>query len=137
MKRCYVEHLKLNKMTYNEAYNKIIDAYFKDEIKPFDAQFCFCGTLCDSSADWHIYSHEIITKARHNDFNGYTGHQFVMMEHALLEHVRCIGPGNVRYEEKLFNGMCDALGVLKEIHRERGEDVDAMPALTKRKLAIQ
>jgi hypothetical protein len=39
-------------MDYKTAYNKIIDAYFKDEIRPYISKFCFCGTLYGSS-NWY------------------------------------------------------------------------------------
>jgi len=39
-------------MTYKQAYDKIIDAYFKDEIKPMDSNFCFCGTLHGAKRGW-------------------------------------------------------------------------------------
>ena len=40
----------------------------------------------------------------------------------------------VANEDKLFEGMCAALEVLKQIHKERGEDVDSVPEFKKRKL---
>ena len=127
-------------MTYQQAYNKIIDAYFKDEIKPFDAQFCFCGTLCGSS-DW-LYNRE----------DSYSPAEYTKMELALFSGLRSIGLRimqnqgstatpvmgildvitHARYEDALFAGMCAALEVLKEIHRERGENVDDVPEFTKR-----
>lgn len=121
-------------MTYNEAYDKIIQAYFRDEIKPFNANFCFCGTLSPNSR-WHF---------RHNllDQYPYTLPQYGRMERALfsqISKVEHLGIGeivdNVPYtEDELFLGMTAALEVLKQIHRERGEDVDSLPALTKRNL---
>ena len=44
-------------MTYNEAYSKIIDAYFRDEIRAMDSNFCFCGTLTDAERAHKFYSH--------------------------------------------------------------------------------
>lgn len=40
------------KLTYRQAYDKIIDAYFKGEIRPMEAMFCFCGILSDNSSVW-------------------------------------------------------------------------------------
>lgn len=128
----------MKKLTYQEAYNKIIDAYFRDEIKPADAQFCFCGTLCDNSSKW--FSSPLM---RHFDSHGYSGEDFVKMEVALFnkicdeEGVLLNKKGTKLYEENLFSGMCAALEVLKQIHKERGEDVDGVTEFTKRKLQPQ
>lgn len=121
-------------MTYNEAYDKIIQAYFRDEIKPFDAEFCFCGTLCGNSSGWHGYTDFRKTNSRHMDYAGYTGSDFVKMETALLQEIKSGVYSNPNWENELFSGMCNALEVLKQIHRDRGEDVDSLPALTKRNL---
>ena len=131
----------MKKLTYKEAYDKIIDAYFKDEINPYDREFCFCGTLARSSA-W-LFS---------NDYN--IG-EFKRMEYALLSTImNIIYPNdtdiycqtrhdktkrdrlfsNPQYEDALFQGMCAGLDVLKQIHKELGENVVELPALTKRKL---
>jgi len=39
-------------MTYNEAYNRIITAYFKDEVKPFEPCACFIGNLLGGKDIW-------------------------------------------------------------------------------------
>jgi hypothetical protein len=125
-------------MTYNEAYNKIIEAYFKDEIKPNDMKFCFCGTLANNSTDWYP----------HLNYGNYTGREYKRMEAALFkafpetnwgfglpslrQNERNEGIEN--YEEKLFAGMSAALDVLKQIHIERGEVIDETPVFTKRQL---
>lgn len=112
-------------MTYKEAYSKIIDAYFKDEIKPMKPLFCFCGTLCGSTEWYGGYAGNRIAS------NGYNGYELGRMEAALIfddnpwRHLladECFD--NPNYEDALFNGMCAALEVLKEIHRNRGENVD-------------
>src|SRR5688572_19763374 len=127
----------MKKLTYKEAYDKIITAYFKDEIKPMNANFCFCGTLCGNTDNWfkgvpgyRLGSH------------GYTGRELGRMEAALIFNgewwVRIItnvySDPHKDYEDALFAGMCAALEVLKDIHRERGEDVDEVPGFTKREL---
>jgi|SRR6476620_1568213 len=123
-------------MTYNEAYNKIINAYFKDEIVPLDGNFCFCGTLCDNTSDWLGLFHNYPS-------HGYTGRDFDRMEEALFNGIRVtakVDSVNVLsrragiYEDALFAGMCAALEVLKQIHEQRGEKIDETPAFTKRQL---
>lgn len=131
----------MDKLTYRQAYDKIIQAYFKDEIKPNDLAFCFCGTL-QGSDKWYFpisYANILL----------YTGKEYKRMEHALFEafeeyadqsfpcfHVDYNEETIPDYEERLFKGMSAALDVLKEIHRSRGENVDeVIPAFTKRELA--
>lgn len=136
----------MEKLTYRQAYDKIIEAYFKDEIQPFHPCFCFCGTLNNGSHDW--IDDQICS-------TGYTGFQLLAMEKALFIPLQSCGLilidfaiGNCNkienwydlddhpnYEAALFTGMSAALDVLKEIHRSRGENVDEdIPAFTKREL---
>ena len=130
----------MGKLTYKQAFDKITEAYIKDEIQPFRNEFCFCGTLADGSAGW-----------RHRNINGYSVLEFVKMEDALLNTISANtggGPSWFRalictsdmvehsnYEDAIFLGMCAALEVLKQIHIERGEIIDETPTFTKRQLA--
>lgn len=134
-------------MTYNEAYNKIIDAYFKDEIKPYDQDFCFCGTLCNGNGRWWWWSRSFDTET--TDFN-YSKTELLKMEKALLVPLaKLVNRGDIflsdeksrlkcqshsGYEDTLFAGMSAALDVLKQIHIERGEVIDETPVFTKRQL---
>lgn len=124
----------MDKLTYRQAYDKIIDAYFRNEIKPEDPQFCFCGTLCDNFPGWYGCRLD----EWHYPSHGYKGEDFVKMERALCDQTKPFGAGNdsPEYEQALFAGMSAALDVLKEIHRSRGENVDEdIPAFTKRELS--
>lgn len=131
----------MKKLTYKEAYDKIIEAYFKDEIKPMDNRFCFCGTLNDNISGW-----------RYNGGSGYLNSDFLKMENALFSvfepdttHTpseddyqfpsmcKVLPRKGKKYEEKLFEGMCAALEVLKQIHKDRGENVEDFQ-FTKREL---
>lgn len=124
-------------MTYNEAYSKIIDAYFRDEIRAMDSNFCFCGTLSPVGGRWNIYY-----EAKEHF---YTHHEYKKMEFALIHTVNenkgnndydpKKHPYNEQYEAALFAGMSAALDVLKQIHIERGEVIDEVPVFTKRQLA--
>ncbi len=119
----------MQRLTYKEAYDKIITAYFKDEIKPLDSQFCFCGTLCENSMDW---SYGIPSDPA---FRRYSKDEYKEMEWELLLELHH-NDDHPKYEDDLFNGMCNALDKLKEIHRSRGENVDDAPEFTKRQLTI-
>lgn len=149
----------MNKLTYKEAYNKIIDAYFKDEIKPYNGTFCFCGTL--------IQEKDSLGRVNANWGSSplYSGKELAVMEAALLRTLReeTIGGDTNRitysyylqankyyedhskwkviqnhenYENALFLAMSNALDELKKIHVERGENVEELPILTKRKLEV-
>src|SRR5689334_6270018 len=63
-------------LTYKQAYDKIIDAYFKNEIQPYDMQFCFCGTLA-----WSGRNSGVIGDWSNKD---YSTQELRDMEHALL-----------------------------------------------------
>jgi hypothetical protein len=120
----------MEKLTYKQAYDKIIEAYFKDEIQPEDPQFCFCGTLCDNDARWYGCRLD----GYHYSSHGYNGVDFVKMEKALCDQTRSLRKRDEGYEDALFDDMSAALDVLKEIHRSKGENVDDLPALKKRGL---
>lgn len=142
----------MNKLTYKEAYDKIIQAYFNDEIKPYDSNYCFCGTLAPE-----VYSAMKVKNWNNHDglfdqsLHFYSFKEYRMMERALFEKLRadsgCVNATggviinadriekyHMEYEDALFEGMCAALDVLKEIHHSRGENVDDLPVLTKRNL---
>jgi len=137
----------MKKLTYKEAYNKIIDAYFKDEIKPYNEEFCFCGTLLNNDRDWWENVH-------HNmkGFGDYSYLELYEMEKALLIPLMTLAgrryktnyllidgdrdrvEGSELFEDRLFEGMQSALDVLKQIHKDRGESVDEETTFTKRVL---
>lgn len=126
--------------TYKQQYDKIIQAYFKDEIKPMSMNFCFCGTLADKVVDSADGSQE------EWESKDYTMPEFLKMEEALMIGLKANKNKNsgwnifsartsdADYEERLFEGMCAALEVLKKIHIERGEIIDEDPVFQKRKL---
>lgn len=131
----------MNKLTYRQAYDKIIEAYFKNEIQPLLPDFCFCGTLnCNNEDYWCSFD------VKRNGIY-YSGREFQRMEVALLETMSdVIGiyykaeyvpewDISPKYEDALFKGMSAALDVLRQIHIDRDENVDeGIPAFTKREL---
>lgn len=135
----------MEKLTYKQAYDKIIQAYFRDEIKPKNSDFCFCGTLSPNRGDWNVIQYfswgeekpEFINY-NYNWAEPYTLYEYKKMEWALIHHKNIYGGyNNVNCdgEDALFAGMSAALDVLKEIHQSRGEDVDGVQVFTKRELA--
>lgn len=127
--------------SYETQKEKIIQAYFKDEIRIYEASFCFCGTL-SPDYDW---SAQEITKREYP----YTIDEYGRMEEAMFSTFPFNGgrrgicsasdsnrvyPETKGYEEYLFSGMCAALDVLKSIHKEHGQIISEDIPLTKRKL---
>ncbi len=112
----------MNKLTYKQSYDKIIDAYFKDEIQPFSLKFCFCGTLCNGSGWYHGVTFPEVNE--HFPHSGYTGADLGRMEYELLKTVWPINECDKEWEQALFDGMSAALDVLKQIHIERGDIID-------------
>lgn len=120
--------------TYKQQYDKIIDAYFKDEIKPMQSQFCFCGTLAPNRnwrGQWSGLAYP------------YTPSQYNRLEDALFEPMIDVLSLSLhdpeikntsKYEDDLFLGMCNALEVLRQIHIEGGEVIEDQPTFTKRQL---
>lgn len=126
----------MNKLTYKEAYDKIIEAYFKDEIQPLSSIFCFCGNLCNKNPDW-AYS-------KYDKFFGYSYEDFRSMEKALFNgmdtsfpdwHLYSINKQSKEYEDSLFAGIVTALETLKKIHIGRGEIINEPITAKKRQLA--
>lgn len=125
----------MNQLTFKEAENLIFEAYFKDEILPFDNKYCFCGTLSPNES----WASPII--------NGifmpypYTLDEYTSMEGALFRgmseviqddrHQTMYHP---KYEDAILLGMTYALNVLKDIHLKRGEVIDNSVNLKKRNL---
>ncbi len=116
--------------SYKIQKDKIIDAYFKDEIKPMNANFCFCGTLCNNTSVW--YSSK--------GHNGYTSKEYLRMEEGLFKILYPSDWGDEKSknwdgdEDQLFDAMCEALEILKKIHIEHGEVIEEDLPLTKRQL---
>lgn len=129
----------MEKLTYKQAYDMIINAYFKNEINPMKGEFCFCGTLAPD-AQWGF--------TRRDKEYPYSQQEYRRMEHMLLRQdgksdlwgSEITGlawgytPTYEKFEDDLFIGMYDALEELKKIHIERGENVNDVPEFTKRSL---
>lgn len=136
--------------TYEQQWQKITEAYLKDKIRPYDHNFCFCGTLCNGGA-WARYLFE---RQVHNSYSIYEAADFIRMETALLRvlHNDIETPrllydmwmgqdGNYhptiehpKYEQAVYDGMVAALEVLRQIHEAKGDPTAKSITLTKRQL---
>lgn len=119
-------------LTYKQAFDKITEAYIKDELNPMNGEFCFCGTLAGGRR-WRYGEGD------------YSPEEYGEMEGPLLRGLMA----DVHYytvegkygifmnkdkatEELVFKNMCNSLEVLKQIHVRRGENVEETPIFIKR-----
>lgn len=124
--------------TYKQQFDKITEAYIKGEIRPFDAKFCFCGTLANgyywnNDPDYGINDFEQMEEALLRSFEP------IGLEYTGLRNAHVAAGGflddlskHPLFEEYLFKGMCNALEVLKKIHISRGEVIDEAPVFIQR-----
>lgn len=146
-------------MKFIESYNKIVNAYLKDELEPLNACACFVGNLLNNSLHWgttcssenyqylgtfndvkpqrRSYHIDVIRKESNNF---YTSDDITRLEYNFL-HAYGKASGfswikrykDTRYEEELYRAMESTLLLLKQIHEEKGEIVEDY-TFTKREL---
>ncbi len=131
----------MNRPTFQQQYNKIVSAYYKNQLDPFEACACFIGNMLDNTAGWvHCRKLEFET-----DEDGmcdirsieywlqgggvvprtiltlkpyfYTGIDIALMEDNFLR-IYVLGG---KTEDSLFEAMESTLIILKEIHKRNGE----------------
>lgn len=118
--------------SYETQKNKILDAYFSDKIEPMNSRFCFCGTLSPDRS-WRMQA---------SGYYPYKPAEYCRMEDALFNGIMWVtkeSNGNrwrqcSNYEDGIFEGLVNALDVLKSIHKEHGQIISEDIPLTKRKL---
>ena len=145
------------KLTYREAYDRIVNAYMKDELKPFSNCACFIGNLlgsgqwsaCRAPAGRSMTRSRLDALVLINSF-GYCYENICSMEDNFLNEIFSITRGEcfknprrtrIKYSERygeafengVFAAMSSTLDMLKKIHEENGEIVDA-PVFKKREL---
>lgn len=155
-----------NKPTFQEQYNKIVSAYMKNELKPFDNCACFIGNLLNGKRSWSgcrlIYKsfddpfkHELVlvpvrTTFQHlpqeaidtalNTIREESGGMYEPIEILYLEKcfLKMVGydVDAAIDEEKLFLAMESTLLMLKFIHESKGEMVNDYQ-FTKRELVLK
>lgn len=138
--------------TYKECRDAIIEAYFKNEIKPYCPDFCFCGTLSPAEETpngmFKLWNYPAVADYSKHFF---TKSDYMKMEEALLialgnkrtsygdfywETMAGASPHDDDYEKQLFQGMSNALDVMRDIFIERGLPIeDEYAVFVKRELA--
>ena len=133
----------MKKPTFREQYDKIVDAYLRDELEPKNSCACFIGNLLNNSSkwvwcrDWNVKYDPIITTDSKSYLVGlrvitleskglYTPEEIVEMEALFLKScggMNWLRDNNVT-EENLFKAMEVTLQLLREIHEFKGEVVE-------------
>lgn len=138
-------------MKFQDAYNKIVTAYYKNELNPWAPCACFVGNLLNNRRDWGavkssenfiwkdmFYPHgreqrnscEIeVIKEQSNGF--YSSDDISRLEYNFIMTLQKSNSEN--REEYLFKAMESTLELLRKIHEEKGEIVKDY-TFTKREL---
>lgn len=124
--------------TFQEQYNKIVDAYYKNELKPYIGCACFVGNLLNNKDKWGMardFVNEdtdtdlIIFRETTNPYR-FIGIQCIKEESNDLYSIEDICQLEQNFlrkysdsdpENSLFNAMETTLELLKQIHESKGE----------------
>ncbi len=114
--------------TFLEQYNKIVNAYLKNELNPMKPCGCFVGNLLNNSREWSLSSIEECVKKEANGF--YTVEEIEKLEREFMFGDMNDGrwfsiQGKILDEEALYKSMERTLLMLKEIHESKGEIVES------------
>lgn len=116
----------MKKPTFREQYDKIVGAYMRDELRPFEACSCFVGNLL-GGADWaFVY----LSKQERQGVESfiarasgglYTPMQVLSMERLFMSHFYGLSGVN---EDTLYSAMEATLQTLRDIHESNGEVIE-------------
>lgn len=135
-------------LTYKQQFDKLTEAYIKDQVQPYSGCACFIGNLLDKDSEWmncrlgYGFAKEdyntVVGFADLGEWKGYTSIEIVEMEKLFLgimykEYWR----GKRDWENVLFEAFEKTLDLLKEIHISKGEVIEETPNFSKRNLQLQ
>jgi hypothetical protein len=130
------------KPTFEIQYQKIVSAYYKNELKPLSSCACFIGNLLNNNSEWanarcyvnmiedfEWYMHDFGINTIKEESKGlYSIEEIIGMESSFIQ--LCFpgeSPGkrnaDLLKEENLFNAMVSTLEMLRKIHESKGEIV--------------
>lgn len=137
-------------ITFEKQFNKLTEAYIKNEIKPWDACACFVGNILNNTNTWsfgRVCTYPANNKPYELVDNGviyneillyaegfYTPEEIVDLENCFLGNITYTKEGTEMYEESLFKAFEKTLDLLKEIHISKGEKIEPFE-FKKRELA--
>ena len=135
----------MKKLTFQEAYNKIVKAYMRNELDPLIPCKCFIGNLLNRSGEWasarnwpfsdNTFGNPYISNyintekecrvcvAIHSN-DTYTLEEIIELERVFLMALggtHEIVEENMKDEEILFEAMEVTLEALKQLHISKGE----------------
>lgn len=131
-------------MKFIESYNKIVNAYIKDQIEPYNSCFCFVGNLLNNISGWgttrssenyefldndlkssreqrksyHIY------RIKEESKGFYNSDDITRLEYNFLNTIEQEDKKETESEEGIYRAMESTLMLLKQIHEEKGEIVE-------------
>lgn len=128
-----------NKITFQEQYNKIVNAYMNNTLEPFDCAKCFIGNLLGT--DLWMYNRYLnsidldnstlllssipnirkLCDTKENQKYEYSIIEICLLETNFLSFLPREDNLNFYEEENLFNAMESTLLILRDIHEKRGE----------------
>lgn len=140
----------MNKPTFKEQSEKIIQAYLKCEIEPMNPCGCFVGNLLNNTREWRkgigfVYGTtsadvtlklEAMRSISKESKNLYSLQEIADIEENFMTIVTGYGNhlGYDYSEEALFEAMVSTLEMLKQIHISKGEQIEEEITLQKREL---
>lgn len=132
----------MKKPTFQEQYQKIVDAYYKEELEPWNGCACFVGNLLNKKDTWcnarYVEIGEMQTNSPileevltfvNKESNGlYSYQEVINLEQNFLniaynrKNSLWFVKGN-QTEDSLFAAMESTLQMLRKIHESKGEVV--------------
>lgn len=136
----------MKKPIFREQYDKIVSAYLKDTLNPYDGCACFIGNLLNNENTWEYARHLITPKFTDapcyskdlkciinpdknilsigTNFIKYISRGFYTIDNILkLEENFLRKYNDGRNEDSLYEAMASTLEILRKIHEEKGEIV--------------
>jgi len=139
----------MNKPTFKEQSEKIIQAYLKCEINAGDACACFVGNLLNNKGEWidgrHSFEYGKVDPNKNmrsraiecinQESNSlYTLQEILELEEKFMTERYTRTGNDMNREDALFNAMTSTLEMLKQIHISKGEVIEDEITLQKREL---
>lgn len=152
------------KLDYASQFNKLTEAYIRNEVNPMTNCNCFVGNLLNNRPKWAAHrffprilrvnpeslyrtkftslkSINYILEEQTNSF--YTPSDILLLERMFLKTFLLSGGNEVADwynpletdEDALFVAFEKTLDLLKEIHISKGEIIEEVPTFVKRQLA--
>lgn len=131
-------------ITFKQQFDKLTEAYIRNEVNPYDSCACFIGNLLNNNDGWAdalacgtaravykpaeianaIRNENMLISVIKNEAEGfYSPLDIVRLEKNFMDFFwgrpRCIEP-----EELLFMAFDSTLDMLKQIHESKGEIVE-------------